>query len=509
MLDGPLDLPVGHLGQALVVPPQQRLALGEVGDGPPLRPRREAWEVVDADLVVGLRRLRRGHVVGLRQAEARLDAEPFRDAQVAHPLGRDAQLRRAAHGFGRLDGPFDDARLAVPDVAELLCQCGLGAQPPRQLDGDAHLPRRRAAAVGDGRGDRELLPRARQAIGQTEVLDDQFRLAVGSLRDAEEVDGHPRLGRVARLEGQQADGPPPVAVPAQIDQVVVHRAIGDDGEAVGVGPRLGVAGERHRRALPRVDRHAKSQEEPRRRLKAHGRRHQPPSRCARPEAQRPAPHIGLLLIILEGPALGISLELPHRLDLRPGRMLHHPHVIDLVEALIAGQIEPQLDDLLLRRPARKHPIHVPPPVAVDPKRRLLPRREAAVMGLERIRPEELRRARMVRPHPRLDPLPVSRGDLERRADEHRVPVDDPRRQAALRHLRVLEMSARQAPALGIAVGLELPGDQGLRLTGADGQASHAQQQDGCGLHQHAPCTVVPASQVATALNSIARDAELR
>ena len=107
VLDGPLDVPVGHLRIALAIEPQQRATLGKLElMAPPLRLlRRPAREVVDADVVRRLDRPGDRHVAGLGLGDGRGDGDSSGHGAAAQ-LDTDLVFagRRSRQSAGDLGG---------------------------------------------------------------------------------------------------------------------------------------------------------------------------------------------------------------------------------------------------------------------------------------------------------------------------------------------------------------------------------------------------------------------
>ena len=133
------------------------------------------------------------------------------------------------------------------------------------------------------------------------------------------------------------------------------------------------------------------------------------------------------------PAQRFVREIPFRLCREHLRLaqIDDPDVVD-GEGLLAfvgfgwlGEIQTEQDDLLLFVPKGIHVVFVPCPIAEDPERRLFARREAAVLRLRSIRPENVAGATVVRFDPHLDPLIRCRRDLELWTTDEGIPIHDP------------------------------------------------------------------------------------
>ena len=216
VLDEPLDLPVHHLGVRLVVPAQHGLALGaHVPDALPRLHARPAGEVERGDVVVGLDRLRLGHVRRLREVERRQHLHRRRKGNRGDALRLQEELCREGAGRVDLERGDEGFRVESAEVADVGERGGV-----READaGGERSGRQRHVAGGAGADvlDRHahwhLLAHAVEGVLGARALHHEVRRQLGLVI-------HKRHGRNLRgvdHEIRPGDHPAPVGMRGEIE----------------------------------------------------------------------------------------------------------------------------------------------------------------------------------------------------------------------------------------------------------------------------------------------------
>ena len=320
VLHEPLDLPVHHLWVRLVVPAQHGLALrANVPDALPSLHARPAREVERGDVVVGLDRLRLGHVRCLREAEGRQHLDGNRKWNRGDALRLQEEPRRERARRVDLERGDEGFRVESAEVADIGERGGVREADTcgERSDRQRHVAGGAGADVLDRHAHGHLLAHAVEGVLGARALHNEVRMEFGLL-------AHKRHGRNLRsVDDEIRPGyhPAPVGIGGEVEVDLVDSSI------AGITEPLLAETAAHRRRpaeLPRAGR--------------------------------------IRLYVKDEPAPLLGGERRH---LRRGDDGDRRHV-ELATLRAGGrEVEPQLADAPLALPERAHPILVPLAVA-DP-----------------------------------------------------------------------------------------------------------------------------------------------